>query len=245
MYEFDARSRRGMKGMGWADSFTVGGQSLGPLEIYCSSGSVSGGTKICAPASERTFMAQQGCTALTGSAPCSSSSIGGDHTGTQYCCPVGRPGTAATVEGGRESYSSADIRSLQTAINAVGGGCSAGTVDGNFGPNTRAGLECWAGRVGYPTIIARFPFVSTLVSSVSSTKSDTTTGGSVVRQPTPTSTSEQQQEPSTIETAIYNKWYFWAGLAAVATIGVAGIAYYQHKKSLEEEDMSSELALAR
>lgn len=260
MYEFDARYRRAMSGMGWADSFTSGGNQLTSSQMSCTGSAsvpISGGHKICAMPDEAAFMNAQGC--LGRGEPCSSSY----GNGTIYCCGSGRPGTAATAQSERSSYTSTDIRRLQTAINAAGGGCSAGTVDGVWGDNSQRGLDCWAARIpgGLAAIVSQFPFLSVLVSTapgggksttyVQPGGSVTTGGGAPARQPatpppTPPPADEGGDEGFDWST-LTSAWYFWAGLAAVAAVGIGGIAYYQHKKSLEDEDedMSSEMALAR
>lgn len=239
MYEFDAR-RGAMLGMGWASSFTVAGQSLTPDEVACRNSFTSDGHKVCAPVSERDFMAKQGCLNLDANV-CFSQDIDTAHgggTGEQYCCPPGRPGTATS---GRVAYTSSDIYSLQSAINLAGGGCSSGTVDGDYGTNTQRGLQCWANRVGWPVIVAQFPFVSTLISDVPSTVSEGTSSVPVTSTPSATpstpvrTAADQQRATNTKETPFYDQWYFRAGVAAVAAIGVVGILYYQIHKRVPED----------
>jgi len=220
MYEFDARSRRSMRGMGWNQEYTINGQTPAPLSVYC-----SGGRKTCAPSSERSTMELMGCTHTTEACGYGSTS------GNIYCCPldVSESGSAGAGRPGSDS-----IRRLQTAINMSG--CSAGTVDGVWGSNTRQGLECWAARVGWPTIVSLHPIVTTLMTVPTTGGGTTSSGGGAA----PTLTTPPPSTPTqTEEASIYDQWYFWAGLAAVAAVGVAGVAYYQRKRRAGGDEGSS------
>jgi hypothetical protein len=90
-----------MKGLGWADSFTVGGQSLSPQQVACTGSAASPMTDshyICATPDEANFMGAQGCVAVgyQGSHSCRTSYAGGTvEDGVLYCCPSGRPGRGA------------------------------------------------------------------------------------------------------------------------------------------------------
>lgn len=147
------------------------------------------------------------------------------------------------------NYTPADVGRLQQAV--IDAGCSVGSagVDRSWGPSTRAGVVCWAGRIsgGMAAILLQFPFIGTLdptlLSASGQPTAPPTTGGGAVRQPTPATPPETT--PTTEEIPIYEQWYFWAGLAVLAAAGIGGIAYYQHKQNLEDEDMSPELAFAR
>jgi hypothetical protein len=49
-------------------------------------------------------------------------------------------------------------------------------------------------------------------------------------------TTDQQQASDTQEAPFYDQWYFRAGVAAVAAIGVMGVLYYQiHRRGSEDE----------
>lgn len=113
-----------MKGLGWADSFTVGGQSLTPQQVACTGSSAVPMTNshyICANDTEadRTTMANNHCVAVgyQGSHTCRTNYASGTaEDGTLYCCPSGRPGRgAADTITGLPSWAKAGIISLVAA----------------------------------------------------------------------------------------------------------------------------------
>jgi hypothetical protein len=57
-----------------------------------------------------------------------------------------------------------DIMSLQSYVNGEAG-CSAGTVDGKWGPNTQHGVECLVEHTSWTAVLSRFPFVTTLMAT--------------------------------------------------------------------------------
>ena len=126
-----------------------------------SCGDVSGGRTICAAPSEQSYMSAQGCrsTSYQGQDGCiTSSKVNGDL----WCCPAGRPAGTGAAPIQQVGVTAANIRALQTWINQQSG-CSAGTVDGVYGPATRTGLLCAVAATSWVNVTGRFPFVNTLI----------------------------------------------------------------------------------
>jgi hypothetical protein len=153
-YEYE-RKQGGLGALGWSEAF--GGRQSCQVP-----GGAAGGSLICGLRSEEQFLTNQTCRPISWMGESQCQTVGG-NPGTYWCCPPGRPGTgAAPVE--QLPMSRLDIQSLQSYINRQEG-CSAGTVDGKWGPNTQLGAECVAQRDGWASLTGRFPFLSTLMAT--------------------------------------------------------------------------------
>jgi len=153
-----------------------------------------------------------------------------------------------------------NIQELQGYINRQEG-CSAGTVDGIWGPNTQRGAECVAARDGWASLTGRFPFLSTLMATPEGTIRepyvfDPGIGYAKPGDPGTTKTPEQagvarvattlqagQQAPSELTqapgflTGLFTSmpWWGWLGIAGgIGVLAVLGIAIYQSGKEEEE-----------
>lgn len=203
---------------------------------------VSGGRTICAAPSEQNYMSAQGCrsTSYQGQDGCiTASKVNGDL----WCCPPGRPGTSTSTPIQQVGVTNANIRALQTWINQQPG-CSAGTVDGVYGPTTRRGLECAVAATSWVNVTGRFPFVSTLYTDPTGTPRPE----SMVFDPGTTAKTPEQSgvrtsgggaaalidptpAPVVQEAGIFGQifgvmpWWGWLGIAGgVGLLAVIGVA---------------------
>lgn len=263
MYEYSPRRTRargrmaGMGALGFSDSWTRPMTREVVNAPSCSG--VTGGRTICAAPSEQNYMSTQGCrsTSYMGQDGCiTASKVNGDL----WCCPPGRPGNSTSAPIQQVGVTNANIRALQTWINQQPG-CSAGTVDGVYGPATRRGLDCAVAATSWVNVTGRFPFVSTLYADPTGTPRPE----SMVFDPgTTAKTPEQsganytgggssgggggtvQQEPpppTTQEAGVFGQifgalpWWGWLGIAGgVGLLAVVGVAIAKSGDDEEEPE---------
>ena len=252
MYEFPkGRRMSGLGALGFSEAWTRPMTREVVTAPSCSG--VTGGRTICAAPSEQTYMNAQGCrsTSYQGQEGCiTASKVNGDL----WCCPPGRPGTSTSQEIQQVAVSRADIQRLQTWINQQPG-CSAGTVDGKYGPATQRGLQCAVAATSWVNVTGRFPFVNTLTSTPTgearpegftfdpgtSAKTPeqggvrTGGGGSVAVQPADGGAPVVQE--AGILSSVFGAlpWWGWLGIAGgVGLVAVIGVALM--KSGGEDED---------
>lgn len=266
-YEFaKPRGRRmaGLGAMGFSDNWHTADAS-GRVMNSPSCSSPSGGHQICVSYNEdRAYMAAQGCLPSTYRTADGSMTLGACRTasgdnGNVFCCPRGRPAAGAAPAVTQIPVTRADIIALQTWINQQAG-CSAGAVDGVWGPNTRTGLDCASRARSWTAILEQFPFVNTLYADPTGqarpantvfdpgTGSGKTpeqvgvqTGSGGGRQPA----ADQPTTPPPQEANIFGQifgilpWWGWLGIAGgVGLLAILGVALM---KGGEEEDLPGRL----
>lgn len=156
--------QRAPGGLGWSKNWEVPMSNEVARNVSCA----GGGTLTCARPNEQLFMANQGCVpSVYGPNGLDTCRTSGGNSGSLFCCPPGRPGTAdspATTVA-QQPVNDQNIRALQNYI--IGEGCSVGSTgaDGIYGPNTAAGLRCAIDRTSYVNVAGRFPFITTLMAT--------------------------------------------------------------------------------
>jgi len=259
-------------GLGWTGAFTYPGATRVTRGQRCAPVGQPDvvGNIICGRSSEEQYLTNQACepTFLGDRRNCNTEA---GNPGTFWCCPPGRPGAAgqaAPLE--QRPMSRLDITELQSYVNSKPG-CSAGTVDGIWGPNTQRGVECVARTDGWASLSGRFRFLSTLMATPTGQIRepmvfDPGTGYSKPGDPGTTKTPEQagvarvqttlqageqapaelQQEPSFLSRTFgAMPWWGWMGIAGgVGLLAVLGVAIYQSGEEEEEAEWSN-LGLVR
>jgi hypothetical protein len=229
MYEYD----RPFSGLGW--TYSSGTPDQFPT-----------GRNVCFRSDEESFASAQGCRPAYGMGcrkpdgsvaryPC----CPGDNNKTLWECPPGRPGTSAgstPLPEGTSTASRAQVRELQRAINATSG-CSAGTVDGRWGPNTERGFRCYMNAVGAASVSRRFPWAAARAGGtpeVGKNGAPTPSNGGAVATTTPGEPTRAGLMPFTLPGPL-GEWWFWLAAAGVVGLGVVG--YTQLKKKDEEDEL--------
>jgi len=254
----------GLGALGWSDAWYPGASVVPGVDIATTATAQrnrtcgSGRRMVCATPNEQAYLVREGCggTQYNGSNICTTSDR---NIGSLWCCASDRPRLTredqpAAIE--QIAVSSRDITALQTWINQQSG-CSAGRADGAWGPNTRTGLNCVAGRVGWAEVVRRFPFVQTLVGTAAGyTTPDTMifSPGSTAKLPGQVTggggaaVSPGAQEPGATETPppeeanVFGQifgalpWWGWLGIAGgVGLLAVIGVAAMKSGEEEEEE----------
>jgi len=253
-YEYN-KGRGALGALGWSKNWEVPMSTDVARDVPCA----GGGTLTCASGDEQAFMANQGCVPSVygpnGLDACRESS---GQAGSLFCCPSGRPGTATTpvTAVAQAPVNRNNISALQNYI--VAQGCSVGSsgVDGIFGPQTRAGLQCVIDQTSYVNVAGRFPFISTLIATptgqprpanftfdpgttaktpeqVVASGSPGGGGGQVVSPgSTPADIQADQRRQASVFGAL--PWWGWA-LIAVGGLGALGVVGYMALGGEEDE----------
>lgn len=270
-YEYE----RKQGGLGWSGKWTRPGTSGTGVQQGQSCqvpGVGTTGRIICGRRDEEQFLTNQTCRPVNWMGETNCQTFPSGQMGTYWCCPPNRPGTGATATTARQPVeqlpmSRQDIIEMQSYVNAQSG-CSAGTVDGKWGPNTQRGVECVAERDGWASLTGRFPFLSTLMATPQGTIRepyvfDPGTGYAKPGDPGTTKTPEQagvprvqtslqagEQAPSDLQQppSFFARmpWWGWMGIAGgVGLLAVLGVAIYQAGEEEEEEARWTGLDMVR
>lgn len=270
-YEYE----RTQGGLGWAGKWTRPGTTGTGIQQNQSCqvpGIGTAGRIICGRRDEEQFLTNQTCRPVNWMGETNCQTFPAGQMGTYWCCPPGRPGTGAPAGPVEQlPMSRQDIGELQSYINAQPG-CSAGTVDQVWGPNTQRGAECVAQRDGWASLTGRFPFLSTLMATPTGQIRepmvfDPGTGYAKPGDPGTTKTPEQagvarvqttlqpgEQAPAELQQApgFFARtfralpWWGWMGIAGgVGLLTVLGVAIYQAGEEEAEAEAEWDLDLVR
>jgi len=252
-YEYN-RKQGGLGALGWTTNWFV------PMsdEVRRNQPCTGGGTMVCGRSPEQSWLTTQGCTPTTyqGLDACRTSA---GNAGSLFCCPPGRPstepGTASPIV--QPGVTRSQMMALQRWVNQQSG-CSAGSVDGVWGPATRRGVECVVAATSWVNVTGRFPWITTMMATpTGQARSDsfTFTPGTTPSKPgASTSTSGQAattttttptSQPATTTTqrtaglGAALPWWGW-GLIAVAGVATLGVVAALALGGGKEEDFEAE-----
>jgi len=145
-----------------------------------------------------------------------------------------RPTTSSsktTTTSNSGSGGSSVVTNIQQQV--VNAGCSVGStgIDGIWGPNTAAGVRCYAQKMGWDTAQQQFGQYATMARG--GTTTTTTTTPAVASQ---AAIQQTTVAPTDRLPAFLKDWKIWAAAGTVLGLGYFGYRYYNEKKAEETAD---------